>query len=247
MRGSDLEREWTRAPPAEDRFDASRLVDLPGSASRYLSHAIRAGAPLADAVRLRMHGEIRLNDWVPFEAEQVIRRGRGMIWRASSRVRGLPVRGSDRIIGGRGAMRWRLLGLLPVLSRAGPDINRSTAGRLAAELVWLPSALARPEIAWSEAEPSVASARLEVQGFPQELRLTVAPDGALREIRILRWGDPDGEAFQEVEFGGPVEKEARFGDFTVPIRLRIGWHPGTGEFAGRGEFFRVTVDHAEFR
>jgi len=50
-------------------------------------------------------------------------------------VFGLPVVGYDRLSSGTAQMRWRLLGLLPVMTAAGPDITRSAAGRLAGELV----------------------------------------------------------------------------------------------------------------
>lgn len=65
---------------------------------RYLAHAIAPGTPLAGAVRLRMHGEIKLRGWMPFTAEQVLHRGRGMIWRATVRRRGLWIRGDDRLV-----------------------------------------------------------------------------------------------------------------------------------------------------
>jgi hypothetical protein len=45
-----------------------------------------------------MHGEIKLRGWMPFTAEQVLHRGRGMIWRATVRRRGLWIRGDDRLV-----------------------------------------------------------------------------------------------------------------------------------------------------
>jgi hypothetical protein len=37
-------------------------------------------------------------------------------------------------------MRWRLLGLIPVITAAGPDVTRSARGRLAGEIALLPTA-----------------------------------------------------------------------------------------------------------
>ncbi len=247
MDAGDLERLWDAAPASRERRIRAQLPELPDAASLYLGHAIARGAPPVDAGRLRMHGEIRLGGWVRFEAEQVIRRGRGMVWRARTRAHGLPVRGFDRIVDGRGEMRWKLLGLVPVLSRSGPDIDRSAAGRLAAELVWLPSALAGAEVRWTQPAPGLVAAEFEAQGFPHHLRLVLRDDGSVAELRTRRWGDPEGGAFREEEFGGVVEDETRFGDFTIPSRLRIGWHPGTERFAADGEFIRVTVTRADYR
>lgn len=82
---------WREAPTAAARFDPTRLAGLPEGARRCLGHALAPGAPLARAVRLEMRGTIRLGDWHPFEAEQVIVQGRGMVWAARVRMKGLTI------------------------------------------------------------------------------------------------------------------------------------------------------------
>ncbi len=94
-----------------------------------------------------MHGEIKLKRWLPFTAEQVIRSDSQMMWKATVRRNGIPIRGFDRLVGGEGAMQWKVLGIVPVMTTSGPDITRSTVGRLEAESVWLPSAL-RLRVGW---------------------------------------------------------------------------------------------------
>jgi hypothetical protein len=79
----DLEELWKRAPRAARRFNAQNVEHLPEVARSYLAHAIESGAPLASAVRLRMHGRIRLKRWRKFKAVQVITRDGAMVWRAS--------------------------------------------------------------------------------------------------------------------------------------------------------------------
>ncbi|MBC7805282.1 MAG: hypothetical protein H7145_03950, partial [Akkermansiaceae bacterium] len=120
---------WDFAPPGESTFSHTQIADLPEGARRYLTHAIAPGTRLASAVRLRMHGEIKLRDWLPFTAEQVIRWDRGFIWSATARMYGFPIRGSDSLLDGEGAMRWKLFGLIPVMAASGPDITRSAIGR----------------------------------------------------------------------------------------------------------------------
>ena len=58
-----------------------------------------------------------------------------MIWRATVRMHGLPIRGSDSYLDGQGAMRWRLFGIVPMVNAAGPDITRSAAGRVNIESI----------------------------------------------------------------------------------------------------------------
>lgn len=237
---------WREAPAATARFDPTCLAGLPEGARRCLGHALAPGAPLARAVRLTMRGTIRLGDWHPFEAEQVIVQGRGMVWAARVRMKGLPIRGSDRLLDGQGAMRWALFGLIPFLRAGGPDITRSARGRLRAETIWLPSLLADPAVAWTETEGRLA-ARVPVDGEAGDLELGTDAEGRLRDVRLLRWGNPGGGAFREVPFGGLMEAEGTFQGLTIPTRVRVGWEFGTDRFEPEGEFFRAEITGAEFR
>jgi hypothetical protein len=96
-----LENLWRSTVSAKGRFDISRLACVPEPARRYLEHAIAPGTPLVSAVRLRMHGEIKLERWFPFRAEQVIHADRGFVW-ATVPLFGIPlIRGFDRLIDGK--------------------------------------------------------------------------------------------------------------------------------------------------
>lgn len=113
---SDL---WESVPSAENVFQAANLSHLPDAVQRYLEQAIAPGTRLAQAVRLQMHGEIKLKRWLPFKAEEVIAWNRGFIWSATVRMFGMPIRGSDRYVDGEGSMRWRLFGIYPGHVRIG--------------------------------------------------------------------------------------------------------------------------------
>lgn len=238
---------WQGAAPAERKFRSEQVSILPETARRYLDHAIAPGTRLASAVRLKMHGEIKLKRWFPFRAVEVISRSRGMIWRAGVRMNGVSIRGSDRMVDGEGAMRWKLLGIIPILTVSGPDISRSAAGRLGAELVWLPSALCRANVIWEGRDERHVRACLSVHDYPVELDLTVDDAGRLKTIELQRWGNPAGGEFHCAPFGGIIEAEGTFAGFTIPTRIRVGWYPGTPRFETEGEFFRVTIDDAAYR
>ncbi len=242
-----LQRLWEQAPPATSVFSPGRVTGLPATARRFLEHAIAPGKPLASAVRLRMHGEIKLRGWCPFTAEQVLDRERGMIWNANVRMNGLPVLGFDRIVGGAGEMRWKMLGLFPVMAASGPDVTRSAAGRLIAELIWLPSALAHPDVEWRAIDSSRVEAVVSAQGQTAALEIGIGNEGRVESLKLPRWGNPGGGEFAEVPFGGVAEKERTFGGYTIPTRLRVGWFYGTDRFESEGEYVRVTVDGASFR
>jgi len=247
MKVSNLKELWSSAPPSKGVFQPDMVSDLPDVARRYLEHAIAPGTKLASAVWLRMHGEIKLKGWLPFKAEQVIYWDKGMVWRASVRMRGIPIRGFDRIIDGAGEMRWKLLGIAPIVVVSGPDISRSAAGRLAAELVWLPSAFFLGKASWIDSNSSCSSVNLIVQGHQIGLDIAVDEQCRLDTLHMQRWGNPDEGAFRDIDFGAIAEAEESFGGYTIPSRLRVGWYFGTPRFEQEGEFFRATIDEVTYR
>jgi Family of unknown function (DUF6544) len=242
-----LDELWHSTVPAGERLTPGTLCGLPEGAQRYLEHAIAPGTRLARAVRLRMHGEIRLKSWFPFTAEQVLSAQRGIIWMATVRMYGLPIRGFDRVIDGAGTMRWKLLGIVPFVSSSGPDISRSAIGRFEIESMWLPSMLCGLDVAWNAADSSQVVAKFARHDEPAELRFTTDEDGRVRSVKMRRWCNPDGGVFRYEDFGAIVEEEAAFGGFTIPRRLRSGWYFGTDRFESEGEFIRLTIDDATYR
>jgi hypothetical protein len=111
-----------------DRFDPGMVADLPEPARRWLLHALAPGTQLVSGTGLTMHGTIRLGAWRRFTARQVLRPPDGYIWAATAHVFGVPVTGYDRFSSGTATMRWRLLGVLPVVTADGADVARSAAG-----------------------------------------------------------------------------------------------------------------------
>jgi hypothetical protein len=247
-----LDALWDLATPTELVFSSDKLDRLPATAKRYLEHAIAPGTKIASAVRLKMHGEIKLKKWIPFTAEQVICWEHGLIWSATAWMNGfLPIVGSDRVIDGIGAMQWKILGLFPVMTASGADITRSAIGRLQSESMWLPSVLCGDEVSWISTELSDLASSLHssfvVQSKRAELDFTIDQTGRLKTFKLPRWGNPDVTEFRDVDFGGILEEEGTFCGYTIPTRLRVGWYFGSERYESEGEFFRCTIDDAIYR
>jgi len=70
----------------ELRRESAAASNIPATLPRtpYLSHTMAGDTAPAAAVRLRMHGEIRLKRWTPFRAEEVIHRDRGFFGKPGS-------------------------------------------------------------------------------------------------------------------------------------------------------------------
>lgn len=237
---------WSSAPKPRSVFSPELARHLPGPAERYLVHALAPGSPLSEAVRLEMHGHIRLKGtYHPFEASQVSVWGTGFRWDARVSVGGLPVTGFDRLSRGAADMRWKLLGMIPMVRASGADVTRSALGRMMAEAVWLPAVLLRSDVTWRFESPSSATATMHLGGESASLSIEVDGKGALRSLRLERWGSLAGEPARYHAFGGYVDAERSFGGVTLPTKLRIGWLFGSERFEPEGEFFRVEVDDAE--
>lgn len=244
-------RQWERlaapAPPAGS-FDPDEVADLPPPAQRLLRHALAPGVPLASTVVLMMEGEIRVRAWMPFRARQVLRAGTGFLWAPRVGRPPLTITGSDARLDGRGTLDFRLWGVLPVARAAGADTDRSTAGRLAAEtVVWLPQALTPAMGAtWTPVDDHRATVHVPVDADRIDVTVTVDGHGRLRDLGLLRWGDPDDQPFGMHPFGGDVTREATFDGVTIAADGRVGWWWGTPA-QEEGVFFRYHITTAEFR
>jgi hypothetical protein len=224
-------------------FDRAMLAELPGAARRYLAHALEPGTPLWQSVELSMAGQIRLGDWCRFTADQVIS-PHGYVWAADARVHHVPVLGYDRFSRGTGEMQWRALDLVPVVQATGADVTRSAAGRLAAEIVLLPTAFRGAT--WSSGGPDIAVATWGAGAEAQRVELRTDSSGRLLEVYMQRWGDPGGLPFDRYSFGVTVHQEQTWAGVTLPSSFSAGWHRRTPRH-DEGEFFRAALTQVRFR
>lgn len=245
---SSVRREWDLLCSGTERADAfqpAMVADLPEPARRWLTHAIASGTPLWQSVELSMRGQIRLGAWRAFTARQVLTPPRGFIWAAHASLFGLPVVGFDRLSSGTGQMRWRLGGLIPVMSATGPDITRSAAGRLAGEMALVPTAFRAA--AWtSGSDDDRVVVTWRIDGQDESAELHIGPDGRLLGVLMQRWGNPGRAPFGRYPFGVTIEGEQTFAGVTIGSALRAGWWWGTDR-QSEGEFFRAQITAATFR
>jgi TusA-related sulfurtransferase len=227
------------APPSSAVFSESELEGLPGPVQRYFRFAIAPGTPLATSARLRMHGRIKIGHWLPFRARQVLAPRSGFTWSAWA---GGVLSGFDRYAEGQGAMRWKLLGVLPVMRADGPDVTRSSAERAAAEAIWLPTTLLpRFGVRWEALDNRHLLVRYDIDGAGFEARYRIDADGRLVSMVFHRWGDPDHTGtWGPYPFGGEVTAYRTFDGLSIPSAGRFGWFFGTDRWLD-GEFFRYEI------
>lgn len=233
-----------------EHFDRASVAELPGPARRYLRHAIDPGTPCYRRADLRQAGEFRLGDrWVPISADERIAPDRGFVWRASVRPsRLLRLRGVDYYRDGRGGQRFSAWGLLPVVRDRGPAFDRSAAGRLAGESVFVPTALLpRAGAEWSAVDDRRARVTLPVRGGTESATLTVGDDGALERVDLDRYR---GDGAGRTPFRVTVGECRRVDGVAVPASFEAAWGEGGGS-AGDGDgfepFLRARTTEVAFR
>jgi hypothetical protein len=92
-----------------------------------------------------------------------------------------------------------------------------------------------------------SEALLDQDGEKVAVRFTVDLEGRLTDVQTQRWADQtDDKTFALIPFGGKTKEERRFGAYTIPTLVSVCWWYGTGRYA-RHEFFRATINNAEFR
>jgi hypothetical protein len=230
-------------------FTEDMVSDLPAPARRYLLHAIRPGTPLASSVRLEMHGTMRLKpeqEWMPMKARQIIAPPKGFVWRADVGDGLMRFGGGDHYANGSGLVRFWLWGIIPLVNQEGPDVSRAALGRLVCETIWIPSSLLpRNGVKWEAPDDESARATIKIDEETITLDLFIEPEGRLREIRMLRWGNQteDG-SFGYIPFGGQIQEERAFDGYMIPSKVGVGWRLGTDRYF---EFFRAQIENAVFR
>jgi hypothetical protein len=238
---------WDRLDHSTDseaqRFDPSRLDDLPSPVARWLSHTIVPDAPLRSSARLSMHGEIKVGRWMSFAAQQILTPD-GFIWAAQAGRLPLRIRGYDRFSAGTGEMRWKIARVVPVMAATGPDTTRSAAGRLAGETMLLPGAALGESVTWHENDDHHATATVTTGSFTHQVTVGIDNEGRLRTVTLPRWGNPDKKPHHEHVFGVEMSNERSFGGYLIPATLRAGWWYGSDRWSD-GEFYRAELRHAQ--
>ena len=253
---AEADEAWTaiaaRSGEKAAAYDPAMVADQPEIAQRYFAHAIAEGTPLRTTAELEIRGAFLLGDKAKHQryamsARQILRPPHEFVW--LPRLTSLPfvITGSDALVGGRASTRFWMNGLIPVANVASSDdLVRSAAFRAATEGLWVPASfLPQNGVTWEQVGPDTARLTITRTMPSIVLDLTLAADGAVREIVGLRWSDANpARRFRLQPFGGTVADEATYEGFTIPARLSVGKHYGTPDYL---PFFQAEIIRATYR
>jgi hypothetical protein len=211
-----------------ERFDPTSVAGLDEPVRRYLTHAIREGAPLARPIQMKMNGRIRLRRWRRFTAQE---NGDGRSYRWDARLHAGPVtvlEVVDNFGAGHADTYGMLFGLIQLFHAGDENTTRSAAARAALETVWCPtSLLPEQRVNWRAESDEQIVAAFEVPPESVELTLEIGEAGELKSVVLPRWSNAGGKDWGYVPCGATSHAERDFGPLVVPGEVTFEWWFGT--------------------
>jgi hypothetical protein len=236
-------------PVDEEVVTEDALAGLPEPARRYLRFMAVVGRPRVGAFRARFEGRFRLRQdrpWMGSRAWQYNSRvGPTRLYRMRLDIAGLlPMTGWDTYVDGRGRMRGRVLGVLPVADAEGDEMDLGElVTYLDDALLLAPSMLLGPETAWHPVDGASFDVDLTDRGRTVRARVVVDGRGAPTDIST---GDrtamlPGGPV--RARWSTPVEAWTVIDGRPRPTGASAVWHLPDGPYTyARGTFRIVSHD-----
>lgn len=225
------------------------LAPLPEPAQRWMRRSGVVGRPRDWSFRVRTTGRFRLRPgrgWMPFEAWQYDS-GPAVARVYCMRVDMagvLPVYAVDSYVAGRGRMRGRLLGLVPVADGSGPEFD---VGELA---TWVddaamtaPSMLLVPAARWTPVDDGCVQLAFTDSGTTVTTRLSVDAAGRLTDVSTEDRYAALPQGVVRARWSTPVAGWTTVDGREIPAGGTAVWHLPDGEY----RYAEVRVDTRSLR
>lgn len=215
------------------------LVSLPPPVARSLRRSGVVGREIPKAVSLRQAGELLLRDrWMPFTANEEYRLDPpGFEWRGNVRLGGIAIANAkDSLRSGRGKMRVRLFGVVPVVDEEGPEMDQGSLMRWLNETIWFPQVWATDVITWTPLDEHSAMGAVSAGGLTVEAEFCFDDEGRVVDFRADRYRSEDS-GFVLTPWRTPIVTHARFDGIEVPSSGSALWELDDGDL----EYIRIRV------
>lgn len=225
------------------------VAPLPEPAQRWMRRSGVVGRPRDWSFRVRTTGRFRLRPgrgWMPFEAWQYDS-GPAVARVYCMRVDMagvLPVYAVDSYVAGRGRMRGRLLGLVPVADGSGPEFD---VGELA---TWVddaamtaPSMLLVPAARWTPVDDRCVQLAFTDSGTTVTTRLSVDAAGRLTDVSTEDRYAALPQGVVRARWSTPVAGWTTVDGREIPAGGTAVWHLPDGEY----RYAEVRVDTRSLR
>lgn len=215
----------------------AELAELPEPARRYLRFIGVVGRPRDRSFRLEWMGRFRTGpdrSWMTCEATQVdasdpIARDFRMHMRFGGIV---PVVAHDTYFEGRGHMSAKAFGLLTVADARGKELDEGELVTwLNDAILFAPSMLLRPEVAWSFVHENAFDVVLIDHDTTVKGRVFVSGRGAPIDFSTTDRTIVEGKKRNAARWSTPIDGWQDLGGRCIPTGARAMWHLPGGSFA----------------
>lgn len=222
----------------QDFGDTKLLESLPEPVRRYLKRALPEGLPIVRTARLRHDGFFRTSlegKWEKIRGEQYISGVQpGFVWKGVTKL----FSAVDSFIENKGNLSVWLFSALPIVNKAGPDIDRAEVLRWLAEGALVPSNLLPSEdLQWLAVDESSA---IIMYTFRQRMFSLLVRFNTHNEIISVEAKRPYNNGVQQ--WKGTFSNYKSIGGHYVPTGLEACWIIDGVE----KPYARFTVRHLEF-
>lgn len=217
------------------------LQPLPAAAQRYMRYMGAVGRPRDWSFVLQSRGRFRLKPedsaWFDVETWQYnTRLDVARLFRMEGRMGGLlPVVARDTYVSGKGHMVGKLFDLVTVADGQGPELD---TGELVTYLndavLFAPSFLLIPEVAWSDVDPDSFEVSLRDRGRTVTGRVVIDQNGAVRDFvttdRFLEDPHDPKHPLIRAEWHTPVEGWQHVAGRAIPLKGKGVWQLKQGPY-----------------
>lgn len=200
---------------------------LPEPVKKYLGLVLPEKYSVIKKVWLSHDGFFRSSpksDWVKIKGEQSFNTAYPeFIWEGKTKL----LKATDRYVNGKGRLKVKLLGLIPIVNAAGPELDQAELLRWLGESVWFPTNLLPGQgLNWDPVDMDHARLSYHFGGFDLSYLVTFNKAGEISRIETLRWKEK-GELEKWV---GKTSDYKDFNGFKIPTRIEASWFNEDVEF-----------------
>jgi len=141
----------------------AEIQGLPYPVIQFLEYSGVIGSPRITRAIVEQEGLFKTaphKPWVPFTATQIYDiKAASFEWKVRMKMApGIIVKGTDALRDGRGSMKIKLFGLIPLVNAQGPELDQGAMTRYLSETIWFPQAFLDDHISWEAIDSLSAKA-----------------------------------------------------------------------------------------
>ena len=214
------------------------ILALPRPVQKYMEYTRVLGKGKVETANLKQVGYFKINGkWKKLKAKQYFDFGnKSFVWRA--RIGAMSV--TDQYVNGKGLLKVKLFGLVPLLKATGEEVDQGEVLRLLSEMIWFPSSLLSDYIHWQHIDGNTAKATIAYGKKDASAIFHFQDNGKLVSIKAKRYREEKGSfTLEDWEVGNLIYKE--FSGGYLPHKGEVAW-----KLKGKDEVYcKIEIEQIE--